>query len=185
MHYLKKVHDSWFREHFMCLQTTVPVLTPPLHVWIFQRKWKHVWNFTHSITARCREWAFQRYCRMENVLRLRLKWQTSAVSLNILAISSDLVLPPTLALRARGSLAQDPPFGLDACVRLGWENDFFLNYSDKYNQKSVHNASPQINGGHFSPPPNNLPSKQGNLLDVLDSCLMFWLQGQNIELYVT
>lgn len=51
--YSKMTADS------VCLQTTVSVLTPPLHVWIFQRKWMHVWNFTHTISYF--------YCQMQRV----------------------------------------------------------------------------------------------------------------------
>lgn len=47
-------------------------------------------------TARCREWAPQRCCRMENALRLWLKWKTSEISLTTVAIWGELVIPPTL-----------------------------------------------------------------------------------------
>lgn len=51
----------------------------------------------------------------------------------------------------------------------------FLNYSSKYNQNSTHNCISQMNGGHL---PNRTTYLYFQLLDVLASCLMFWLQGQ-------
>lgn len=121
----------------MCLQTTVSVLTPPLHVWLFQRKWKHVWNFTHTTSYF--------YCQMQRVgfsemLQngkctevLWLKRQTSEISFTTVACCGELVIPPT---RKSDSLAQVSPFSLDAHARQAEVIEWFLlvNYSNKYTQ---------------------------------------------------
>lgn len=52
---------------------------------------------------------------------------------------------------------------------------FFPNDRSKYNQNSTHNCISQMNGGRL---PNKTTYLYFQLLDVLASCLMFWLQGQ-------